>query len=167
MPLGYSCQSHPTSKSFGIQNIDFRPVKIGVCCLSCIATSTIKIDRIKSNISESRESSKRIGDWRLLCLSELLEKRITQLTWKVHPPLLPHACIDKALNITSTHPDYDGYTNNCQNFVRRLLNYVCPGASGPQTIQEFISDLTSTNAAYPISSIPGTYPASSISVSSS
>jgi hypothetical protein len=48
-----------------------------------------------------------------------------------------------AYDICERHPEYHGYSNNCQNFVRHLLKYVCPRSSTnvPLTIQETIETL--------------------------
>jgi hypothetical protein len=44
--------------------------------------------------------------------------------------------------ITRKYPDYDAYTNNCQNFVLYLLKYACPGCPAPRTIREVVSSFT-------------------------
>lgn len=53
----------------------------------------------------------------------------------------------EASNITRTYPDYDGYTNNCQNFVRYLLAFACQESVAPNTIELAVKsmwvDLTS------------------------
>jgi hypothetical protein len=48
-----------------------------------------------------------------------------------------------ALKIRDLHPDYDVYFNNCQNFVRYLLEFVCPQKTinGPSTIQETLQNV--------------------------
>jgi len=50
--------------------------------------------------------------------------------------LLDHRINRKAFEITQTHANYYGYSNNCQNFVQRLLNYLCPRSVVPPTIKE-------------------------------
>jgi len=64
--------------------------------------------------------------------------------------------------ITQQHPNHDGYTNNCQNFVQYLLNYACPGSFAPKTIQEFINDLFGFCQSSTSQPLPGTYPRSSV-----
>jgi len=46
----------------------------------------------------------------------------------------------QASTITRKYPDYDGYTNNCQNFVQYLLAFACPSSTllGPKTIREMV-----------------------------
>lgn len=48
-----------------------------------------------------------------------------------------------AYDICDRYPDYHGYSNNCQNFVRYLLKYVCqrPSVNVPLTIQETVETL--------------------------
>jgi len=47
----------------------------------------------------------------------------------------------EASKITRMHPDYDGYTNNCQNFVRYLLAFVCQECATPNTIELAVKSL--------------------------
>lgn len=76
-----------------------------------------------------------------------------------------------ALRIIKKHPNYELLNNNCQNFVKYLLEALCPGAPIPDTIQcvlERLQDMfTVTNNTI---SLPGAYPVSwktSISLKSS
>jgi hypothetical protein len=46
-----------------------------------------------------------------------------------------------ASKITRTHPDYNGYTNNCQNFVRYLLAFACQESVTPNTIELAVKSL--------------------------
>lgn len=67
-----------------------------------------------------------------------------------------------AHRITKSKPNYDGYSNNCQNFVHYLLTFACPGCMKPKTIQDVLSPLFGTVEYEPRSVvIPGTYPRSS------
>jgi hypothetical protein len=94
------------------------------------------------------------------------------------PPYLSgvHTNDPLAASITSTYPHYDGYSNNCQNFVLYLLDYLCPGASLPDSIQGLVNGLFSSfyldppssfhldppSAPWPdVSRLPGSYPRSS------
>jgi hypothetical protein len=45
---------------------------------------------------------------------------------------------DHAHNITRLHPKYNGFKNNCQNFIHYLLAHTCPGQSFPRTIQNVV-----------------------------
>lgn len=66
-----------------------------------------------------------------------------------------------ALRIIEEHPDYGLYENNCQNFVKYLLEFVCPGAVVPATIQNVLQRLQEASlAASKRVSIPGAYPSS-------
>jgi hypothetical protein len=47
----------------------------------------------------------------------------------------------EASKITRMHPDYDGYTNNCQNFVRYLLAFACQESVTPNTIELAVKSL--------------------------
>jgi hypothetical protein len=47
----------------------------------------------------------------------------------------------EASNITRMYPDYDGYTNNCQNFVRYLLAFACQDHVAPNTIEHAVYSL--------------------------
>lgn len=67
-------------------------------------------------------------------------------------------------SITTTHKNFHGYTNNCQNFVRYLLEYVCPGLSAPQTLKELVEGLSKhffwaclSTPVLTFNSIPGAY----------
>ena len=68
-----------------------------------------------------------------------------------------------ASEITKQYPNYDGYTNNCQNFVRYLLNYACPDCNAPATIQDKVRFLLGELDPGHLGEgrIPGTYPVSS------
>lgn len=74
-----------------------------------------------------------------------------------------------AIRIVEAHPDYRLFENNCQNFVKSLLQFVCPHASIPATIQSVlqrlqdVSDITKGH----YSSIPGGYPPTLVSLHSS
>jgi hypothetical protein len=46
-----------------------------------------------------------------------------------------------ASKITRMYPDYDGYTNNCQNFVRYLLAFACQESVTPNTIELAVKSL--------------------------
>lgn len=48
-----------------------------------------------------------------------------------------------ASRITRSRPDYDGYANNCQNFVRYLLEFACcdDDCESPMTIQDLVEDV--------------------------
>jgi hypothetical protein len=47
-----------------------------------------------------------------------------------------------ASKITRLHPDYDGYTNNCQNFVCYLLSFACENPLTPKTIELLVKNLS-------------------------
>jgi len=47
----------------------------------------------------------------------------------------------RANKITELYPCYHGYTNNCQNFVRYLLHFACPGRDVPKTIQGTVTEV--------------------------
>jgi hypothetical protein len=64
----------------------------------------------------------------------------------------------QGIRITEQYPDYHGYTNNCQNFVRRLLDFISPGNSGPKTIENFINDLLAGDPQSETRALPGAYP---------
>ena len=46
-----------------------------------------------------------------------------------------------AIRIVEARPDYRLFENNCQNFVKSLLQFVCPHASIPATIQSVLKRL--------------------------
>lgn len=46
-----------------------------------------------------------------------------------------------AINIVQTHPDYQFYTNNCQNFVLYLHAFACPEFLTPKTINHAVTDI--------------------------
>src|SRR2546423_14378791 len=73
-----------------------------------------------------------------------------------------------AFRISTTYKNYHGYTNNCQNFVRYMLEYVCPEASAPETIKELVERLSKcffwvcpSTPEITFKGIPGAYPRSS------
>jgi hypothetical protein len=50
-----------------------------------------------------------------------------------------------AYQITETHPNYRGFSNNCQNFVLFLLQRLSPNSShSPSSIQDTLYDLCDT-----------------------
>jgi len=69
-----------------------------------------------------------------------------------------------AIQIINEHPDYRLFENNCQNFVKYLLEAICPGVEIPDTIQCISQKLNdvSTVASNP-TILPGAYPVSIIS----
>jgi hypothetical protein len=68
------------------------------------------------------------------------------------------------MRIVAERPDYSLFENNCQNFVKFLLEVVCPGGPIPATIQLVLerlhSDISSPRQRL---SLPGAYPPSIIS----
>jgi hypothetical protein len=50
-------------------------------------------------------------------------------------------CIDIALDITEKYPGYQFISNNCQNFVRYLVEAIVPGSIRPDTIEEILCKL--------------------------
>jgi len=46
-----------------------------------------------------------------------------------------------AERIIRLHPEYHPYSNNCQNFVRYLLEFACPECDAPKTIQETLEGI--------------------------
>jgi hypothetical protein len=47
-----------------------------------------------------------------------------------------------ASEIIRLHPDYDGYTNNCQNFVCYLLSFACENPVTPKTFELLVKTLS-------------------------
>lgn len=67
------------------------------------------------------------------------------------------------MRIIKEHPTYDIVNDNCQAFVRQLLQFMCPGSAVPDTIQcvlKRLRDAPNTNGRV---SFPGTYPTSVVS----
>ena len=63
-----------------------------------------------------------------------------------------------AIEIVTRYPDYRLFTNNCQNFVKYLLEALCPDAPIPNTIESVLFGLQEISCGI----IPGAYPPSSI-----
>ena len=73
------------------------------------------------------------------------------------------------MEITKKYPDYDGYTNNCQNFGQYLVKKICPDALIPQNIRQLVQEkvfmqVCESIPAYSphpmITQLPGAYPPS-------
>lgn len=75
---------------------------------------------------------KATDNWSWMCLTQVGE------TTQSDRKLSQQAC-----KITRKYPDYDGLTNNCQNYVLYLLEFACPGCVAPQTFQIALNDLPS------------------------
>ena len=69
-----------------------------------------------------------------------------------------------ATEIITRYPDYCLFTNNCQNFVKYLLEALCPDATIPDTIETVLFRLQeiSINLKGTCGILPGTYPQSRI-----
>ena len=67
-----------------------------------------------------------------------------------------------AIRIIKSRPNFHLFENNCQNFVKFLLEAMCPTAPVPETIRCVIERLLdlSTVARRPGNPLPGTYPPS-------
>ena len=67
-----------------------------------------------------------------------------------------------AIRITHERPNYCLFVNNCPNFVKFLLEVVCPDASIPETIKCVFDRMLdiSVIASMPDFSLPGAYPPS-------
>lgn len=65
-----------------------------------------------------------------------------------------------ATDIIIDQPDYDLFENNCQNFGKYLVEKICPGALGPETIHDFIQRVLFEDTIVSNRVIPGTYPRS-------
>jgi hypothetical protein len=66
-----------------------------------------------------------------------------------------------AARIVADRPTYWLFENNCQNFVKFLLEALCPGDPIPETIQDILQRLQniSTVAEAHRNVLPGAYPA--------
>src|SRR5438105_2436997 len=66
------------------------------------------------------------------------------------------------LRIIKEYPNYELFHNNCQNFVKYLLESLCPEADIPDTIQVVLQRLRDTfiAAADEQRTLPGGYPCS-------
>jgi len=47
----------------------------------------------------------------------------------------------EAQKIVELYPDYNAYSNNCQNFVLYLLKVACPDCDLPRTIKKVVDDM--------------------------
>lgn len=66
------------------------------------------------------------------------------------------------MRIVEERPDYHVIENNCQNFVKFLLEIVCPNAPIPDTIQNVLERLQDISTSRQRLSLPGAYPPSSM-----
>ena len=64
------------------------------------------------------------------------------------------------MRILEEHPDYHVFENNCQNFVKYLLEAVCPSAPIPATIQMVLERFQDMSLTPEKVSLPGAYPLS-------
>jgi hypothetical protein len=70
-----------------------------------------------------------------------------------------------AIRIIAERPNYHLFENNCQNFAKYLIEELCPGCLIPETIQSVLAQWQNASL-QPRDHIPGTYPASVITLSS-
>ena len=47
----------------------------------------------------------------------------------------------EAQKIVELHPDYNAYSNNCQNFVLHFLKFACLDPNRPRTIEHVVRDV--------------------------
>src|SRR5271163_2124225 len=71
-----------------------------------------------------------------------------------------------AMRITKERPTYELFENNCQNFAKYLVELMCPGCLTPDTILTVLQRWQDSTVE-PSGRIPGTYPASVITILSS
>jgi len=69
-----------------------------------------------------------LNAWNYACIAYVGKTKVSDYTASV-----------RAHGITNIHPDYHWITNNCQNFVEFLLDFTCPRAVRPATIQETLN----------------------------
>jgi ankyrin repeat protein len=72
------------------------------------------------------------------------------------------------MRIIDERPDYRLFENNCQNFVKFLLEHLCPESPIPDTIQNVLQRLQDISQIDPAQdlSLPGAYPTSNASTES-
>jgi hypothetical protein len=68
-----------------------------------------------------------------------------------------------AMRILAERPDYSLFENNCQNFVKFLLEVICPNGPVPATIQMVLERMIDIKTSRQTLSLPGAYPPSIIS----
>jgi hypothetical protein len=75
-------------------------------------------------------------DWDYMCIVHVGSTRLSDHKINRKGAYSQLLCLTVAFEITRRYPKYHGYSNNCQNFVQRLLRYVSPGSIVPPTIKE-------------------------------
>jgi hypothetical protein len=65
----------------------------------------------------------------------------------------------KAEKITTSRPDYSLFENNCQNFVRFLLDAICPEADVWSSVESLMNRLSTVGETFN-DPLPGAYPQS-------
>src|SRR5271156_735438 len=71
-----------------------------------------------------------------------------------------------AMRITKERPNYEFFENNCQNFAKYLIEFMCSGCLTPDTIQSALQRWQDCTV-QPSGRIPGAYPASVVTILSS
>lgn len=71
-----------------------------------------------------------------------------------------------AIRITEERPNYQLFENNCQNFAKYLIEFMCPACLTPDTILTVLQRWQDSTIE-PSNRIPGAYPASVATISSS
>jgi hypothetical protein len=64
------------------------------------------------------------------------------------------------MRIVLERPDYHLFENNCQNFVKFLLEVICPGSPIPATIENVLARWQDISTSRQGLSLPGAYPPS-------
>jgi len=70
------------------------------------------------------------------------------------------------MRITEQRPTYQLFENNCQNFAKYLVEFMCPGCLTPDTIQTVLQRWQDSTV-QPGHRIPGAYPVSALTIISS
>src|SRR5271170_3368973 len=70
------------------------------------------------------------------------------------------------MRITEQRPTYQLFENNCQNFAKYLIEFMCPGCLTPDTIQ-VVLQRWQDGTVQPSGRIPGAYPPPVVTILSS
>jgi hypothetical protein len=100
-------------------------------------------DGLNPNIIEDFKLEKWCNAWGFAISKYAGETRVSDQNLSNTGEVTSERCsLCIASEILRSHPDYNGYKNNCQNFVVYLLQFACPEYTAPQTIRDFVKNLT-------------------------
>src|SRR5271155_1658919 len=106
------------------------------------------------------------AEWRLFSAKYIGTTETHHDQIELEGTLSDYLALIAAIRITETKPNYQLFENNCQNFAKYLIEFMCPECLTPDTIQTLLQRWQDSTV-QPSGRIPGTYPASVVTILSS